>query len=494
MRKYFIYFVTYFFLFSSMTVYGQAPETPETPRPTNPSDKMVSLDFDNVDLPVLVKFISELTGKNFVIDEQVRGKVTIFSPVKIPTSKAYEVFISVLEMKGFTVIQTGAVYQILPYAASPPSRSTHIYTLQNTLAEEVAQTLTALVSRSATPMRPKSKPSDEITGTVQIITDKTTNRLIMTASDEDYLIIEKLLKSLDIKRRQVYVEAIVMEMKEDKNREVGHDFGVLGGGNPGQDLSILGSFNSAANGLFALATSLGAATATSTLGFKIAPVNVRSILNLLDENSGVNILSTPQILTSDRQKAEISVAQNVPFPGATTNVAGGSQTTTIERKDVGIIFRLTPTIMDSNQVKMDLYQEISSVLGSDKDLGPTTAKRSANTTVTVRDGQTAVIGGLLGDKVTVTERKIPLLGDIPILGYLFKTKTKKVDKTNLIILVTPHIVPDDGDTMFQNMLNKRVQESLNFMKDSKLIEGKDKTKAFLNGLVNVPEGSTPRRE
>jgi general secretion pathway protein D len=473
-------------LFSSIT----SAQTAGATAANTSAEKMVSLDFDNVDLPVLVKFISELTGKNFVIDEQVRGKVTIFSPVKIPTAKAYDVFLSVLEMKGFTVTQAGEVYQILPFASSPPIRAMHIYTLQNTLAEEMSQILTSLVSRAAAPMRPRSKPSDEITGTVQIITDKTTNRLIITASDDDYQIIEKTIKSLDMQRRQVYVEAIVMEMNEETRRDLGSDFGAIGGyAKAGSDVAFLGGFNQKLDqGFLSLFTGGTGAGAVDLPNIDLRPVNIQSLIRLLEESKGVNVLSTPQILTSDKQKAEISVAQNVPFPGATTNAAVGTQTTTVERKDVGIILRLTPTIMDSNQVKLDLYQEISSVLSTDEKLGPTTTKRAASTIIVVGDGQTAVIGGLLGDNVILSEKKIPLLGDIPILGYLFKFKTKKVEKTNLVIFVTPHIVPDgEGKNGFSPMLNSKVDQSLAFLKKSKLIEGKSGREVFLKGMINLPK-------
>jgi len=460
-------------------------------------ERLVSLDFDNVDLPVMVKFISELTGKNFVIDEQVRGKVTIFSPVKIPTSKAYDVFISVLEMKGFTVVQTGVVYQILPFAASPPTRTMHLYTLQNTVAEEVSQVLTSLVSRATQPMRPKSKNSDEITGPVQIVTDKTTNQLIITASDDDYAIIEKTLKNLDKKRRQVYVEAVVMEMAIDKAREIGSEISALFGFVPseGSDVSVLGDINNGISGLSQLVgtAAVGTTAGTSGLagvfpGFGLRAINARTFLKALQTSKDVNVLSTPQILTSDKQKAELSVAENVPFPGATNNVAGGTQTTTVERKDVGIILRLTPTVMEANQIKLEIYQEISAVLdASDKTLGPTTSKRFANTTVVLRDGQTSVIGGLLGDNVIVTDKKIPLLGDIPILGYLFKSKTKSVKKTNLLIFVTPHIMPETDDKNALNpILQKSVEDSISFMNDNKL-QKLSSREGLLNGMINKPK-------
>ena len=489
------------FLFLSSSVLAAPPA--DTPPPSG--ERMVSLDFDNVDLPVMVKFISELTGKNFVIDEQVRGKVTIFSPVKIPTSKAYDVFISVLEMKGFTVIQTGAVYQILPYASSPPNRSMHLYTVQNTVAEEISQVLTSMVSRAVQPMRPRSNASDEITGQVQIVTDKTTNQLIITASDEDYAIIEKILKSLDKKRRQVFVEAVVMEMSLDKTREIGANLSAIFGfvPSPSSDISILGSLNFGGDiikdGVIPLLGSGKDGASLAGLGdFSVRPINARTFLKALQTSSDVNVLSTPQILTTDRQKAELSVAENVPFPGATNNTTAGT-TVTVERKDVGIILRLTPTVMDNSQIKMELYQEISSVISDkgDKTLGPTTSKRFANTTVIVRDGQTAVIGGLIADTINISESKIPFLGDIPILGYLFKSKKKIIEKKNLLIFVTPHLVPDGDDrTAADTILQREVEESMTFLKKKKEAQSfinentlidKNPVEGFLNRLINLPK-------
>jgi len=222
--------------------------------------------------------------------------------------------------------------------------------------------------------------------------------------------------------------------------------------------------------------------------FSLRPINAKTFLKALQTSSDVNVLSTPQILTSDKQKAEISVAKNVPFPGATSNLAGGTQTTTVERRDVGVILRLTPTVMENSQVKLDLYQEISSVLDpGDKSLGPTTSKRSASTNVIVRDGQTAVIGGLLGDDVSVTERKIPFLGDIPILGYLFKVKTKKVQKTNLLIFVTPYIVPDSEDkNVLDSIREKKVQGAMTFLEKNKLA-GSSEHEKFLKEMINLPK-------
>ncbi len=455
-------------------------QAPEKERPA-PKEKLITLDFNNVDLPVFVKFVSELTGKNFVIDERVRGKVTIFSPSKVPVDRVYDLFLSVLELKGFSVVQAGPVYQIVPFAEVPPDRSVHVYSLENTQAEEVAKILLGLVARTAGPARRSSRPTGELTGTVQILADKLTNSLIITATDEDFAVLKAVIQKLDMKRRQVYVEAVVLEMAADKFRELGTDLGaVFGYTSPNGDLAAIGGFNQNPNDLIELAR---------VPGVEVGTINIRALLRALQSNTEVNILSTPQILTSDNQKAEIVVAQNVPFPGAQSQTVGGNVQTTIERRDVGIILRLTPQVLENNLVKLDVYQEISSVVDTAQTagtivLGPTTNKRSANTTVIVHDAQTVVIGGLIRDNVIVTQRKIPLLGDIPILGWFFKFQSRRTEKTNLLIFLTPHLVRESED--LDAIRGKKVGGAAAFLEETRL-EPRAHREEFFNQLINLPQ-------
>ncbi|MCG3113086.1 MAG: hypothetical protein MCM46_14815 [Candidatus Manganitrophus sp. SB1] len=461
---------------------AQAPEAPapEKERPA-PKEKLITLDFNNVDLPVFVKFVSELTGRNFVIDERVRGKVTIFSPSKVAVDHVYDLFLSVLELKGFSVVQSGPVYQIVPVAEVPPDRSVHVYTLENTQAEEVAKVLLGLVARTAGPARRgTSRPTGELTGTVQILADKTTNSLIITATDEDYEVLKAVIQKLDMKRRQVYVEAVVLEMAADKFRELGTDLGaVFGYTTDSGDVAAIGGFNQNPNDLIELAR---------VPGVEVGTVNIRALLRALQSNTDVNILSTPQILTSDNQKAEIVVAQNVPFPGAQSQTVGGNVQTTIERRDVGIILRLTPQVLENNLVKLDVYQEISSVVDTAQTvgtivLGPTTNKRSANTTVIVHDAQTVVIGGLIRDNVVVTQRKIPLLGDIPLLGWFFKFQSRRFEKTNLLIFLTPHLVRESED--LDTIRGRKVGGARTFLDENRLGQREHREELF-NQMINLP--------
>jgi len=447
-------------------------------------EKEVTLDFNDVDLPVLVKLISELTGKNFVIDEKVRGKVSIISPTKIPLNRVFEVFLSVLELKGLTVSQSGGIYQIRPFTEMPTPRSVHVYVPQNMKAEEIAKVLRGLVAKPAArgrQVRPKKskKGRKELTAQVQILSDKESNSLIITATDSDYEVLKEVIGKLDRKRRQIYVEAVILDLDVSKNSQLGTDLGLAFAAG-GDQVGVFGGLNNTIDvqGLTGL---------KSLLGGEIPPVNISAVLNALKQSDDVNILSTPQIMTSDNQKAEIVIADNVPFPGANSQTVGGNVQTTIERKDVGIILRITPNILEDDRVELDVYQEISNVTNAGSSgpdsLGPTTRKRSASTTVVIRSGQTIVIGGLIKDEVEVVERKIPLLGDIPLLGWLFRFEGKRIKKGNLMIFLTPHIIDDDED--LEEIRAKKTQGADYFMEDN-FQENQAERAAVFGEMVNLP--------
>ncbi|MBI3596591.1 MAG: hypothetical protein HY203_05500, partial [Nitrospirae bacterium] len=425
------------------------PSPSPTPALQKPAkERLITLDFNNVDLPVFVKFVSEIIGKNFIIDERVRGKVTIFSPSKISVDKVYQVFLSVLEIKGLAAVPAGEMIQILPASEVPPERDINVYYLENANAEEAAKLLTSLATRTAAPPiagRPAGRAPGEFEGTVQIIPDKATNALLITASPKDYEMLKEVIKKIDVRRRQVYVEAVIMEVGQDKLRQLGTQLGALGGYQPSnQRFTIYGSANQDLSELTNLTNISGAG-----LNIGVSTINVKVLLTALQSATDANVLSTPQILTTNNQKAKIVVAQNVPFITGNNQTTGGVTQTQITRQDVGVTLELTPEILEGDRVRMDVRQEISTLADTPQavlvQLGPTTNKREATTTVIVDNHQTVVIGGLMRDDINRTETKIPLLGDIPLIGWLFKYQSKHVIKSNLLIFLTPHIVHDNKD-------------------------------------------------
>ncbi|MHB8881340.1 MAG: type II secretion system secretin GspD [Thermodesulfovibrionales bacterium] len=614
----------------------------------------VAFNFVDVELPAVAKFISEITGKNFIFDDRVKGKITIIAPTKLSADDAFNLFTSVLEIKGFTLVPSGVdAYKIIPsteakqrglaistegalvnegYGArllslkhvsaedalkflqplvskdghislfgpgnlllvvdsglniekimslielidkpsltetpevvllrhssadavvkilndglgrgrqravpgqqqgiegalavsdqrlnavilfgdrtvrdsmkvliglidtpSPEAQGrVNVYFLENADATDLAKVLEGMIKgmqapRQAAPgVQPQGSPF-EAAGGITITPDKATNSLLIVASPSDFQNLSQILRQLDKRRRQVYVEAMIVEATIDKLLDVGAKWRAIAKHN-GDPVLIggVGQIDSAA--LTSVVTGLAGMTMGGMGSFmsipltsiingevKETPLNVpgfAALFNLSEFKDSINVLSTPQILTSDNKEAEIVVGENVPFIGRRERDLTTSNTvlSSIERKDVGITLRITPQITEGDYVKLDIFQEISSLKEDSENIltsiGPSTTKRSTKTSVVVRDNNTVVIGGLMQERDDVNVTKIPVLGDIPVLGYLFKQKKVGKTKTNLLVFLTPHVVKDaavldritgDKQKEFAVAQNKYVQGEL----------------------------------
>lgn len=577
--------------------------------------KGVVLNFNEVDIATMVKFISDLTGKNFILDERVKGKISVYSPSRLSNEEAYNVFTSVLELKGFTVVQSGKVAKIVPSAAAkqsgfnllpqgeqapvnesyvaqvtkleyitaqealtflqpmvskdghlsafgpgnlllmvdsslnirklhgilqtidterlregleiiylknasaesaattvrqwltgsdgkpggqpaapggnssttvmadqrlnalllfgnettkkairelvtkldvtPPEASSkvNVYYLENTDATEMAKVLDGVVkgisgqaaSQTGTGA-PQASPFDS--GKVTITPDKASNSLVIMASPTDYNNLVQVIKKLDRRSKQVFVQVLIAEVSLDKSRALGLQSAAIGAG-AAKNIAGGGFYDpfGALAGLIKSDSAIGAVLQKNPDFSFQKPVNVAAVLSALDSNGLLNVLSTPNILTSDNKEAEITVGDNVPFRGASTLSTTGT-TTSVERKDVGINLKIKPQISEGNYIRLEINQEISAVKPTDATLGAAdliTSKRAAKTSIVIKDNETVVIGGLIQDQENENVSKVPFLGDIPGLGWLFKIKSKSRQKTNLMILLTPHIVKDAAD-------------------------------------------------
>ena len=605
-------------------------------------DATVALNFQDVDLPVLARFVSEVTGRNFIVDDRVRGKVTIISPTRITPDEAYQVFQSVLQVKGFTTVPSGAFTKIVPIrdaresaiptgertgdavvtrilpvqhadaAALVPvlqplvskdglltahaqtnrlvvvdvaanverlaslladldtptaARGTEVVTLRYAAADELAaqlrqtfgteagglrvvpegRTNTLLLSGPAADVRrardlvtrldvalppgtthlnvyrlkyadadglvrvlaqllglpapppqperphgsslmrdearrpppviaaldgyeeratvatatPPPAPTPTSTGNgavpleapVRLTADPATNSVIVSATARDWETLRAVIAQLDVRRRQVFVEAIILEATADKMRALGIEFqGATsfdgGGGLAAVNVGTLGGLGSATS-IPALLLAAASNKMITVAGREIPAHQV--LLTALEADTDLNVLSAPNLVTTDNVEAEMIVGRNVPFVAsrATSGTNLSNLFTTIERHDVGITLRLVPQITADDFVRLTLFEEVSAIedtgiVNADASvLGPTTTVRSASTTVATRDGQTVVIGGLLADTIQSHEQRVPFLGRIPVLGNLFKKNDDHRVKTNLLVFLTPHVLASD---------------------------------------------------
>jgi len=481
---------------------------PLTPRAESggSSSERVSLDFNDVELSVFVRFISELTGKNFVLDDVVKkagGKISVYSPTKVTHDQAYSMFVAALEVSRLTVITKGNVNQIVAMGDLPPERGVFVYKLKNANATDLAAILTNLVARSQTVAqtapgaRPPFRALSEFEAPVQVFADKATNSIIISSTKNAYTKLQSVIRDLDTRRKQVFVEAVILEVGVDRLRQIGTDpVTVVGAGKSGSVQGIAG-FNTAPENLSTIATAIvggatgGAVTVLNT-------INVRAFLQLLMSLTDTNVLSTPQVLAADNQKAKIVVGENRPFPtGQAQGITGGTLVT-IERKDVGVTLEITPQVLENDLIRLEIKQEITAIaenvaqtIGSGTSsvpVGPTTTKRSMETTTIAKNQQTIVIGGLVRDDLVLNEKKIPFLGDIPFIGWLFKSENRASVKLNLLVFLTPTIVNDEADVV---ELNARKSAELGTLQRENRIEEPTRLKQDVLEKLERPNG-TPR--
>jgi general secretion pathway protein D len=605
------------------------PQTPLQPPPALPpsappqSGRYVTIDFDNVDIQVFIKFVSELTGRNFVIDDKVRGKVTVISPKKIAVDEVYKVFESIMEIYGFAAVPAGDVIKVIPaldargknlelrlkreeaaaedkvvtqilslehaspdemkkvldplvsknsivlsyapagmliitdvqsninrlqgivtaldvegvgevvsyiplrmasatevvkslMAVFPPlpqrpgsalirvvadertnsvvlltnetntvnikklislmdkeiprfGTSLHVYHLQNSSSEDLVKVLMNLPKETKDPKAPATAaPTTGKTAAISkdfnVVSDKATNTLIITADPSDYRVIEAVIRQLDEPRPMVYIEALIMEVSVNKNFNIGvewrglKDIGNaslsgLGTNATGLGLagftgsSIIPQVNSAGTGIAMPAgLSLGVIGAGIAIGSVVFP-NIGAVLQAYQNDSDVSILSTPQLLTLNNEDAEINVGKNVPYITRSDTSATATQVfgQSYEYKDVGITLKITPNINADQFVRLKIDQTVTKLADVTQTTTPTTLKRMAKTTVVIKDNETVVIGGMIDDSTSVQTTQVPCIGDIPFLEYLFKTKGRGREKTNLFVFITPHIVRNSAE-------------------------------------------------
>ena len=296
-------------------------------------------------------------------------------------------------------------------------------------------------------------PTSIKAGGAVIAADPATNSLIITAPEPVYRNVRGVIDQLDSRRAQVYIESLIVEVKADTAAEMGIQWQFMSGRNAGNN--VIGGTNFGANGQNILSVSQNPAALAGSNGINIGVVrgnvslfgqqfvNLGLLARALETEAGGNIRATPNLLTLDNEEARIVIGQNVPFvTGSYTNTNNNlsSPFQTVERKDVGTMLRVRPQVSEGGTVKMEIAQEISAVVRDNLPSGIITSRRAIESNVLVDDGQIVVLGGLIEDKVDGTVNKVPLLGDIPFLGRLFRYDSRTRQKTNLLVFLRPVVL------------------------------------------------------
>lgn len=326
---------------------------------------------------------------------------------------------------------------------------------------------------------------------LKITSDPATNSIIVIGSLTQYRMVRQIVDKLDVRRRQVFVEAAILEVGLDNLNALGTNFG-LGVTIEGDNLGFLGQQLPGIPSLLGVAADPAIATASigslsglflGVVGEEVDPdgsgplpslPSFSAVFQALSSVTDVNVLSTPSIITTDNEPAEIVVADVIPFPMGSTVGTSGVTVQTIERLPVGIRLSITPQISEGEYLNLDIVTEVSSTREAPSGLntaqfGIATTTRSADSSVIVKNGQTLVIGGLVQDREEVLHNKTPLLGDIPLIGNLFRFKRSQNRKLNLMILLTPRIVETESD-MKQLLMDYQRRKTLLHRRDLNTLE------------------------
>jgi general secretion pathway protein D len=317
--------------------------------------------------------------------------------------------------------------------------------------------------------------------------DPNTNSLIITATEPVFNDLMKVIAQLDRRRAQVYIESMIVELTDANAAELGVQWQALNSSNTAfagtnfngpttsGNTNIIGA-SAAINAV--LGAAAGAATAAPTLGFGLNVGSITnfgnnvafsSLLRAVSTISGANVLSTPNLMTLDNEEARIIVGQNIPIVTGSYAQTGSSSTVTpfqtYTRQDVGLTLRVRPQVSENGTVKLQIFQEQSSIQDASSTTGVILNKRNVESNVIVEDGQIIVLGGLIGDNYTDGSSKIPLLGDLPLIGQLFRYDNKSRTRTNLMVFIRPTVL--------------RTNEQNNIFSNNKLDDFEEKRKTFV---------------
>ncbi|HET9953085.1 MAG TPA: type II secretion system secretin GspD [Polyangiaceae bacterium] len=397
----------------------------------------------------------------------------------------------------------------------------HVLPLQHGIAEEMANTLTQMLGGGGKNAQ-GANANGMFEGDVRVTADKSTNSLLITSSNRDYATLRLVIDKLDRARRQVFIEAVIMDLAVSDQMTLGvafHGGKVLGeGGESGSSSVLLGGFRSGQSigfptdpsllqGLAAGIRGPNLPDTTRLLGTGLSVPAFGVVVNALASSGKSNVLATPHVIATDNVAAEISIGDNIPLQtnlggGNLQNLAGAAGQTgaaglgllgglgfggfSAPRQDVGNKIKVTPHVNESNQVRLEIDQESSSPGAAVGALGAIPIqKRTANTTVVVQDQQTVVIGGLMKDEYVTSREKIPVLGDLPLLGALFRRNETTKRKANLLLILTPHVIRDQTD--LRRIFERKMQERQEFLDRYFVFSGQEWTPprdwSRTNGLV-----------
>ncbi|TLS72934.1 general secretion pathway protein GspD [Aliarcobacter thereius] len=406
----------------------------------------ININFSKLKLNELIKISSQILNKDILMSENFDIEINYISSNSIKKSELFNILNAILEEQGYFLEDFNSFYKI-----SKKSNSTNftkeilIYELKNSEVQTVFKILEELISKQDNQKAIITK-NDE------------TNSIIIFANSLELKSYEKLINSLDKEKLQVYIEAKIIEVNNELVNNVGVSYGLT-------------AASSSSGGIVALSTKLNGGSsaidsAISALGIDIKNQNLKSgislaaSLNLLNQKGALDIVSEPSILAINNKESFIYVGEKISMQTSNSITDGGTSKSNYEREDVGLTLKVKPRISEENRVILEINALLEGLKINSVGVGenPDTLKKEISTSVILNNGESVIIGGLIENKNENLEDKVPFLGDIPFIGALFRNQYTKNKKSNLVVIVTPYIVPKDEGVSF-------IREKLSKLKD-----------------------------
>lgn len=405
----------------------------------------INININDLEIDTFIKSVAKITNKNILQSDSIEGKVNFISNKPLCKDELFYILKYILEDKGYKVEENGSITRIIKLneKTNKPLLSNEVIRLKNIEAKNVHRIISPIIKLKNETTKIKTFAS----------IDNESNSLILIGHKDELKYLKKLILTLDIDKQQVYVQARIIEISETKINNLGVQWGINGYAKGGSGLATFSSKLNGGNNVSTISSnSLG------SYGYDISTlksgISLGATINLLKQNLALDVVSEPSILCINNKESSIYVGETKSIQTASTTSSSGSTTSTYAREDIGLTLKVKPRISNGNKVTLNIstiLEDASETKTTNNQ--PDTTKKEVITTAIVNNGESVILGGLIKNKTESTEDKVPLLGDIPILGNLFKNSFDIKDKINLVVIVTPYIIPKSKDlTYVRNQL------------------------------------------
>lgn len=497
----------------------------------------MNINFKDLQIMDLVKITSKIIDKNILITEEIKGNVDFVSNKPINKDELIKILGFVLEDKGYSLIQSDEILRVVNNMASGANKDTIIVELHNIDASDAKKNLDAiakskfndkvetqkvsivdnkdnnslviigeksninylaryiknvdsnssLIKREVKVFSLKNVDSvnvikilDSIVGKKTytdsnskplVSADEESNAIVIMGPSDEVDYISKLLEELDKEKAQVYVQARIIEVNDEVVNNIGVQYGIFGGTSGSNGLATFSSsLNGGSNSIALVKDAIGLKIPDITSGLALG-----ASLNLLKQNGALDVVSEPSILAVNNKESSIYVGEKISIQVSSSVTDGGTERTNYQREDVGLTLKVKPRISSESKVTLEISTLLEGIKSTQTTSGnPDTLKKEIKTTAILNNGESVIIGGLIENKNESTIQKVPVLGDIPLVGNLFTNDTNTLKKNNLVVIITPYMIPKSKDiTYVRNQLAELKGMEDKYLEDS-LIRLKEK--------------------